>query len=142
MVVYMVVYVEGECDIELTHSVVAHCFNELIPTHDVNINVLVRDIQTDNINGWYQWTDDHNSEISVDKSLSKNQFIKTLCHEMVHVKKGVKKELEESKYCRSWLGTEYKLLSGTEYTGQFPWEAEAYYLENKLYNSFMVNNKK
>jgi hypothetical protein len=51
---------------------------------------------------------------------------------MVHVKQGVKNELvcsHNNKYSRLWLGTEY--------VDEFPWEVEAYQLENTLFDSFV-----
>ena len=52
---------------------------------------------------------------------------------MVHVKQGIKNELEPyvNKYYRIWKGTKYNTL----YQYQ-PWEVEAYFLEEKLFSSF------
>ena len=138
----MVVCISGDnIRKELAYSVIVHCYNQLIPSHDINIDVLLRTLETKRTDGWCQHNNGINYEISVDKSLSTNQFIKTLCHEMVHVKQGGKNELVEqytTKYQPLWKGTrcdEYDLSSP-------PWELEAYQLEEELYNSFMEQNEK
>jgi len=130
----MLVYVESTCKKQqsLAYDVIEHCYAYLIPHDDVNINVQLKKQLDNQLNGWCQHNSNNNYDISIDNTLSTNTLIKTLCHEMVHVKQGVKNELvsvNNNKYCRLWLGAEY--------TDEFPWEVEAYRLEKILYNSFM-----
>lgn len=143
---YMVVYVESSCEQQqqLAYEVIGFCYNQLMSDNDVNIFVTLEPIPTNYTYGWCQHNHDNNYDIVVDSELSINTLIKTLCHEMVHVKQGAKDELVETytgKYQRLWKGVEcdiYKECSNS------PWEVEAYKLEKELFNSFMkgYNNEK
>jgi hypothetical protein len=115
---------------ELTHDVIQYCYNKLIPTDDINVIVHLRSQQ---LSGWCQHNHTNNFTVSINEQLSYNDLIKTICHEMVHVKQGIKNELEPyvNKYYRIWKGTKYNTL----YQYQ-PWEVEAYFLEEKLFSSF------
>ena len=135
----MIVYVDSNCkkQQQLVYSVIEHCYAYLIPYDDVNINIHLKEELSDQLNGWCQHNSDNNYEICVDKSLPTDELIKTVCHEMVHVKQGVRNELVcsyRNKYSRLWLGTEY--------TDELPWEVEAYELENILFKTFMELDEK
>ena len=129
----MVVYVESECKTkkQLVYQVVQHCFNKLMSQYDVDIFITLKPNLNNNLNGWCQHNYRNNFEIAVDGNLPTNELIRTVCHEMVHVKQGVKNELSntDNKYCRVWKGVEYK--------NEHPWEVEAYKLEKQLFSSFM-----
>jgi hypothetical protein len=143
----MVVYVEGKCNIQqqVVYSVIEYCYNKLIPQYEADIFVSLDDTSLITTpNGWCQHNHGNNFEIAINSNLSMPELIKTVCHEMVHVKQGVKNELVEThntKYCRTWKGIEYNGKCKDE----FPWELEAYCLEGKLYKTFMeqynVKNK-
>ena len=69
--------------------------------------------------------------IEVNKNDSDEEKLKTLAHEMVHIKQYVKGELNE---CQTvWRGT--KIETELEYDEQ-PWEIEAYELGDKLYEEY------
>lgn len=134
----MVVYVDSECkkQQQLVYNVVAHCYEQLIPQYDVDIFITLKPELSDNLDGWCQHNceSNHEFEIAINSNLSNSILTKTVCHEMVHVKQGVRKELvytHDNKYCRLWKGIEYHHES--------PWEIEAYKLEEQLFNSFMEN---
>ena len=67
-------------------------------------------------------------EIEIEKELGLREFITALCHEMVHVKQGVRGELTEATGQQYWKGKNH---TETEYWSQ-PWEKEAYRKERKL----------
>lgn len=130
----MVVHVEGECkkQQQLVYNVVEHCYLKLIPQFDVDIFVNLKSKIENNLNGWCQHNYSNNYDIVIDADLPTLELIKTVCHEMVHVKQGAKNELVESygnKYQRTWKGIEYE--------NELPWELEAYKLEDELFKTFM-----
>ena len=57
-----------------------------------------------------------------------DEMIKTLAHEMVHVKQFLRKELKEVRHQLYWLG---------EPSDKEEWEDEAYLMEEQLYNEYM-----
>jgi hypothetical protein len=76
-------------------------------------------------------------EIEIDKGLSITKFIKTVIHELIHVRQYAKGELVDYSRGRakvSWKGKDY---SKTSYSRQ-PWERQAYRLQESLYNEFMI----
>jgi hypothetical protein len=76
-------------------------------------------------------------EIEIDKDLSITKFIKTVIHELVHVRQYAKGELIDYSRGRakvSWKGKDY---TKTSYSRQ-PWERQAYRLQESLYNEFMI----
>ena len=129
----MLVYVNAKSkkQRQLVYNVVQHCYANLIKGYDVNIFIILKSSLSNNLNGWCQHNHSNNFDIAIDSNLNHSTLIKTICHEMVHVKQGVKNELVESynnKYCRMWKGVEYK--------DEYPWEIEAYKLEKQLFSSF------
>lgn len=73
--------------------------------------------------------------IQVNSKLCKKNQIKTLAHEMVHIKqfaRGEFMELDRDKY--KWKSRVLHLPE-SEYM-RFPWEVEAYNMENKLYELY------
>ena len=87
---------------------------------------------------------DHNREyvIEIDNRIYKNdieEFITTLCHEMVHVMqtaKGVMRELSRPRMRMMWKGIDH---TDTPYSRQ-PWERQAFRMQKKLANEFIRNN--
>ena len=69
-------------------------------------------------------------EIEIEKELGLRDFVTALCHEMVHVKQGVRGELREKAGAQLWKNSK-KDHADTDYWEQ-PWEKEAYRLEGKL----------
>lgn len=113
---------------KLAYEVVSHCYNQLLNQYnDIDILVTVKTNLDDAVDGWCQQNSSDDYEIEVERNLNDEYFIKTICHEMVHVKQGVTSELVN--------GTTWR---GKEYTNEQPWEIEAYQLEKKLYNSFIA----
>lgn len=129
----MVVYVESDCNKQkqLIYDVIQHCYKKLINGYDINVFLKHKYIE-DQLNGWCQHNYSNNFDIAISNTLSPTQLIKTVCHEMVHVKQGIKNELtyeHKNKHCRLWKGVEYK--------NECPWETEAYHLEEELFRTFM-----
>jgi predicted metallopeptidase len=79
--------------------------------------------------------------IEVEKSLYKkdlDDFIKTICHEMVHVWQTASKAMKDSYDGQKfWKGKngKYKNYTNTIYNHQ-PWEHQAYSMQDKLLEQF------
>ena len=76
--------------------------------------------------------------IEIGKKVKGDEFIKTIAHELVHVKQYVKGELKERYTPRSHLLWHNKVVEVTEdsyYSA--PWEIEARELEQKLFLLFV-----
>ena len=75
-------------------------------------------------------------EVNIDGNLSISDFIKTIFHELVHVKQYVTSELVDRIRGRAkvtWKGSDH---TKTSYSKQ-PWEREAYRLQEALYKEFL-----
>lgn len=75
--------------------------------------------------------------ITLHKGMDDNDLLKTLAHEMVHVKQYVKGELKErykDGHKQLWMNKDY---SDASYDDQ-PWEIEAHELENEWVK--IINN--
>jgi hypothetical protein len=70
----------------------------------------------------------------INKTLPEKEKIRTIAHELVHVKQYLYKELNEQMTL--WRGQK---VSEDDYGNyyDYPWEKEAYELEDKLYDSFI-----
>lgn len=113
-----------------------------IRTLDIILKIRKFTKEEGNVVGWCIYEDDdkvkHREftiEVSSDQCIE--AFIKTIMHEMVHVKQYALAEMRESygtgKQCIYWKGTDH---TKTAYT-KLPWEKEAYSLQNKLYAKFL-----
>jgi len=80
-------------------------------------------------------------EIEVEKTLSYEELIKTMLHELIHVKQYVKGELVEERAGSACGATTWKKKDHTKtpYSKQ-PWERQAFKNEEKLYQDFMSHS--
>lgn len=76
-------------------------------------------------------------EIEIDSNLPLTCFIKTVIHEMIHVKQYVRGELVDRQRGRAKVTWKGKDHTKTSYSKQ-PWEREAYRLQESLYTEFMT----
>jgi len=113
-----------------------------IRTLDIILKIRKFTKEEGNVVGWCIYEDDdkvkHREftiEVSGEQGIA--AFIKTIMHEMVHVKQYALAEMRESygndKHRIYWKGTDH---TKTAYT-KSPWEKEAYRLQDKLYEKFM-----
>lgn len=68
-------------------------------------------------------------------NVSRAEMLSTLCHEMVHVKQYLRKELIGNK----WKGKVHKTAERDPFEFNSPWEKEAYSLEDKLFKKMQKN---
>lgn len=98
--------------------------------------------------GLCSWLDDYigpkEFEIQI-LDQGKHETLRTLAHEIVHVKqyaKGQLRDLISQQDMVVWNGARKKLADDTEDYMSQPWEAEAFSMEDKLKNAFVYQEKK
>ena len=134
-------------DRELAEEIVWFCLEKMLPRHRaLNITVLLNKTYEEGAKGFcYQEDDDRDFVIEVDHRLSRaegiDEFIDTVCHEMIHVKQHAKKELIDrirGGYRKLWKCRDgkYRNYLKTAYEKQ-PWEVEAYKMQGPLTKAFM-----
>lgn len=125
----------------LVEALVRFAKSRLFPRHKVQITVELRKFGglEHDISGWCNWDEDNVRPRSFVLEVNTNQnidaFIKTVLHEMVHVKQYVTDELKERYLPRRklfWKGADHSSTKVSE----APWEIEAYYMEEVLYHEY------
>lgn len=97
---------------------------------DVCVNVIFS--KTCNADGYAAWNEDEDVyDIEINSRLSKDDIIRTIFHEVVHVKQIHEKLLEPDD--RIWNGVDCSELNYDEY----PWEIDAYVVENELMEKYL-----
>ena len=114
----------------IAESTILCAMNELMPRiRKINLEVKIKKgLQKEGGIGFCTNWGNREFEIEIEKELGLREFITALCHEMVHVKQGVRGELTEATGQQYWKGKNH---TETEYWSQ-PWEKEAYRKERKL----------
>jgi hypothetical protein len=80
----------------------------------------------------YCYQADHNYyTLELDKFQKVYDLLLTICHEMVHVKQGVRRELTERHLKQYWKGIQHSDRRNE------PWEREAWDMQKKLAHSFI-----
>ena len=75
-------------------------------------------------------------EIEVDKDLNDDELIKTVCHEIVHVKQYAKGELRERYVPKHDTFWKQRRANNYKYDNM-PWELEAWRLQEVLYRKYV-----
>jgi hypothetical protein len=124
---------------ELAEDVAYFCIEELLPRHrTLDIELCLNKCGDMGASGFcYAVETERDFTVEVDKRIYKvdlDEFIVTLCHEMVHVMQTAKGMLTDRIYPRKlgyrrlWKGKDH---TKTSYSKQ-PWERQAYRMQNKL----------
>ena len=120
----------------LTERVIYHCIEELMPrmrTLDITVEFSSDMGETA---GAVLEIDKRMFEIELSEFLGFDELIKTVCHEMVHVKQYARGEMKaESIGAVLWRNEEVASDLANYY--EFPWEVEAYEMEVILFESFL-----
>ena len=132
------IYVKGgtkDQKMLITH-VAQFCINRLLPrfrTLDLNFHLWKGDDYADG----YMWQGDNNRQyfIQIDKNVTLRQIIRTVCHEMVHVKQYVRGETDVAS--RKWKS---KTISATTEYYDLPWEKEAFRLQDELACEYLLTD--
>lgn len=112
---------------------------------NVELKVYVSDTLPTNLWGLCLPTDDDRKlprefEIFLSSTISRKKSIKTLAHEMVHIKqfaRGEFKVYDKGKY--KWMGKQ--LFMTEQQYRKMPWEVEAHLSEKYLYDAYKVHMK-
>jgi hypothetical protein len=127
----------------LIESVVSFAVRALIPrirNLDLEIEVTDLDENDSHARGYCTQESERHFLLEICENQTDDSIIRTIIHEMVHVKQYVYRELIQ-KYGKDhghrvyWRGEDW---TNTIYTKQ-PWELEAYELEDTLYNEYCNN---
>ena len=89
------------------------------------------------------WGDNYGAEIDIatvtcGESISREDKLKTLGHELVHARQYLKRELvapNAPRHCERWQGIDMMYDPVNE--SSMPWELEATKLEDEIYNAFL-----
>jgi len=123
----------------LAENVVEFCIWELMPRmKTLWVNVRLKSMRGEDATG-FCWEGDSNREFNLEikQSLNEEEFIETVCHEMVHVWQGATKRMTEESNKRLWLCKDgkYRNYTNCDYMRQ-PWEVEAYRMQSDLLKEF------
>ena len=139
----MDIWFDGEpqrIDLDEVEDIIAFCAEMLLPeiADDLCFEVTFSNMRKQGKHGfaWCSDIEELHFDIELEKSLSRDKMISTICHEMVHVKQTARGELEMYNkpslrgefVCFEgvgiWNGDEYIVNEDTYY--DLPWEIEAY----------------
>ena len=121
----------------LAERVAYFCIDELMPkmkTLDISIHL----DKLPEADGYCLAVTNREFQIEIEKTLSEEDFITAVCHEMVHVKQFARGETKDiNMFTKQWQGTDYLSAYTTvdEYMS-LPWEKEAYELQEFLLKKF------
>ena len=118
---------------EMASSIGCYMMKQLLPRiRTCDVQIRFKDLASEGVDGYCHELSNRVFLIEVDKNLKMMDFVKTLCHEFVHVKQYVKREMVDyfdrktiSRKIR-WKKTVYGY--GTAYD-RMPWEKEAFRLQ-------------
>jgi len=127
---------------ELLKSI--HFFGEFLLSHQmlpyIDVEVIMRtqikDLGSCTVTYYNDWYKPRQFEIILKRHKSLRNTIKTLAHEMVHLKQFAKGELnlDQDRWHKEHIDTEVLPYS------EWPWEKEASTLEHILYDSYRQKN--
>ena len=98
----------------------------------LELNFSLRKLKT--LYGQLEQLDDKRREFSIvlDKNMNTENIIRTVIHEMIHVKQYIRKEMD-SEVIGQHMRWKSKMYPSDIKYDDMPWEKEAYRLESKLY---------
>ena len=127
----------------LAENIVNFCIEELMPRmRTLDIEVKIRSMKDEDAIGFCLETDNNRTfEIDAEKTLDEENFIETICHEMIHAWQSATRKMKEKPNKRLWLCKDgkYRNYTNCAYMRQ-PWEVEAYRMQEGLKTKFMESN--
>ena len=119
---------------DLANDVIHFMIKYLMPRlRNIEIEVKLSKMKGDAVGYCLMLDTNREFEIEVSKDLSIKDFVLTLCHEMVHVKQYVRKEMD----CVGTRWKKHEVPAGTNYM-DLPWEKEAYAKQAKLAKAYWI----
>jgi len=122
----------------IARDIVRHCINKLMPRmKTLDISVYFKKIpEKENTVGTCLMLDNNRTfEIEVQKGLTFDEIVKTLCHEMVHVKQYARNEMTDSTW-KGQLRWRNRFIDKNISYSKLPCEREAYRKQNTLAKSY------
>lgn len=122
----------------VARSVAQHCIDKLMPRmRTLDISILFKKIppQENTIGTCLMQDNNRTFEIEIQKGLSFDEIVKTVCHEMVHVKQYARNEMTDSTWKGKLRWRNRFIKKNTSYS-KLPWEREAYRKQKTLSKSY------
>ncbi len=126
----------------LTEDVVHFCIQEMMPRMET-LDIYVHLDKLPEADGYCLAITNREFHLEIEKTLTEDDFITAVCHEMVHVKQFARGETRDvNMFTKQWKGTEYLSAYSTidEYM-RLPWEKEAYEMQETLLKRFRNRDK-
>lgn len=121
----------------LTEEVVHFCIQEMMPRMET-LDICVHLDKLPEADGYCLAVTNREFNLEIEKTLTEDDFITAICHEMVHVKQFARGETKDvNLFTKQWKGTDYLSAYSTvdEYM-TLPWEKEAYEMQEILLKKF------
>ena len=121
----------------LTEDVVHFCIQEMMPRMET-LDICVHLDKLPEADGYCLAVTNREFNLEIEKTLTEDDFITAICHEMVHVKQFARGETKDvNLFTKQWKGTDYISAYSTvdEYM-TLPWEKEAYEMQEILLKKF------
>ena len=121
----------------LTEDVVHFCIQEMMPRMET-LDICVHLDKLPEADGYCLAVTNREFHLEIEKTLTEDDFITAVCHEMVHVKQFARGETKDvNLFTKRWKGTDYLSAYSTvdEYM-TLPWEKEAYEMQEILLKKF------
>ena len=120
---------------EICEKVVHYMIGQLMPRmRTLDIDVQLKNLTGDAVGFCMMEENNRQFTIEADRKMGIKDLVTTICHEMIHVKQYVRKEMTDNLVeggQATWRGR--KVNPNTKYY-DLPWEKEAYRLQNKYAN--------
>lgn len=124
---------------KLVREVMDFCLRKLLPrttTLDINVRLNPR---IEEVEGFCLCEDRNTFELEMDSRMPTDELIRTICHEMVHVRQYFKRELRDMYGNKKAWKTRVYNEDRTDYL-DLPWEKEAFKLQDILYEEFIESD--
>ena len=121
----------------LTEEVIPFCIQEMMPRMET-LDIYVNLDKLPEADGYCLAITNREFHLEIEKTLTEDDFITAVCHEMVHVKQFARGETKDvNLFTKLWKGAEYLSAYSTidEYM-KLPWEKEAYEMQEILLKKF------
>ena len=126
----------------LTEEVIHFCIQEMMPRMET-LDIYVNLDKLPEADGYCLAITNREFHLEIEKTLTEDDFITAVCHEMVHVKQFARGETKDvNLFTKLWKGAEYLSAYSTidEYM-KLPWEKEAYEMQETLLKRFRNRDK-
>jgi hypothetical protein len=126
----------------LCEDIATWFLNRFLPRHKIEVEILHRGLKREAVYGWCSVIDcdwrPRSFLIEIHNGLGKEDYIKTLLHEMQHILQHIRGDLRDKRGIRCWKGID---CSELDYENS-PWEIEAHQKEKELFEEYLkyLNN--